>query len=611
MRILATNPDTIGDLVLRQPLYAALTEAGHDLMLVVRPLLEPLVSMVAPGAAVAACRTNVYDPSLEIDDESLDEVVEAARRFDPELFLVTPYQWTTLEERLAEELPDVRRIAMSGKPFSDPGYGPTPPSTLDPQQIVEVAEEAAEVRKNELLAGAVLQRALRLPDPRLEASPAQLRAGEAQLARLGLEADAYWVACIGHSATTGVRNWRPERWSEVLATWVRTHGRRFLLVGQESEAEVSEEIRARMGEHSGAAVIWSGRGDGELDLLLGLIARSAGYVGRDTGPMHVAAAMGKPVLAIFGGGTWPRFLPCADKSVSITVGVPCAGCNWKCHLPESFCIGEVPVDEALKAVDELEAGTIHSRTVRILTPSTELLGRIGRLGAAAARERLTALSVKRREHMEQTQSIAEALERAARRAGQADQLEEQLRARGEEMEALRTESNRRESNLKQRLAAAENMFRAREIELQAQQSELRVGMDAMQREKDDMQSQLAVLEQKIATLEQGDGTRMQQLEAEWSGKLAAVQDRSRQVNEQFLRAQAEAADLRLKLDRAVADQQALVSLTRQQEQQLATLRSRLLELMASRWRRYGQRLRLCMTMPWEQQYQNGKHDARS
>jgi ADP-heptose:LPS heptosyltransferase len=565
VRILATNPDTIGDLVLRQPLYAALQEAGHELMLVVRPLLEPLVSLLAPGAQVAICHLNVYDPTLATGDAALEPIVTAARRFDPEMLLVAPYQWTTLEERLALELPAARRLAMSGQRFADPHYGPARPSRLAPCQVVEVAEEVAEVRKNELLAGAVLGRGVRLGDPELQPAAEHLLAGEAQLARLGLSPGEYWVACIGHTQSTGVRNWRPERWAQVLAAWAARRRRRFLLIGHASEAGICEEIRGQMGSHADAAVSWSGRGDGDLDVLLGLIARSSGYVGRDTGPMHLAAAMGKPVLAVFGGGTWPRFLPSGPASVAITVGVPCAGCNWKCHLPESYCIGEVPADEVLKAAEELESGQVTGRSVRVLPPGGELLSRIGREGAIAARQRLTELSVKRRQVMEQTQ----AAERSIR----------------EELEAVRAEASRRESILRNRLAAAENLFRTREAEMQKRLEEFESGR----------------------ALPESLQKRVTQVEAEWADKLAAVQEHSRGLHEQYLQAQGEAADLRLRLERALTDQQALLSLTRQQEQQIATLHQRLHDLVASRWRRYGQRLRLCMTMPWEAQYQNGQH----
>src|SRR5207247_4436511 len=66
--------------------------------------------------------------------------------------------------------------------------------------------------------------------------------------------------------------------------------------------------------------------------LLALTQLSAGYVGHDTGPMHVAAAMGKPVLAVYGGGTWPRFRPAVTPSVALLVGVRGVGGGAGCAV---------------------------------------------------------------------------------------------------------------------------------------------------------------------------------------------------------------------------------------------------------------------------------------
>ena len=91
---------------------------------------------------------------------------------------------------------------------------------------------------------------------------------------------------------------------------------------------------------------------------------SAGYVGHDTGPMHVAAAMNKPVLAVFGGGTWPRFRPAVAPSVALLVGVPCVGCGWVCAFEQPYCIKSVPAGEVLRAATGLEEGRVAGREWR-------------------------------------------------------------------------------------------------------------------------------------------------------------------------------------------------------------------------------------------------------
>jgi hypothetical protein len=65
--------------------------------------------------------------------------------------------------------------------------------------------------------------------------------------------------------------------------------------------------------------------------------------------------------------------------------------------------------------------------------------------------------------------------------------------------------------------------------------------------------------------------------------------------------------MKLRLSRATTDQTTLSTLSRQNEAEVVVLRTRLNELLASRWRRYGQKLHLCMTMPWEREMSNGQH----
>jgi ADP-heptose:LPS heptosyltransferase len=101
MRILASNPDTIGDLVLRQPMYRALLDAGHELALVVRPIVAPLVRHVAPGARVLELPYEVYAHDLAANWGRLGGLFDEARAFAPDALLVAPYRWTAFDERLA------------------------------------------------------------------------------------------------------------------------------------------------------------------------------------------------------------------------------------------------------------------------------------------------------------------------------------------------------------------------------------------------------------------------------------------------------------------------------------------------------------------------------
>ena len=64
MRIVASNPDAIGDFIIRQPFYAALHHAGHELILIVRPHVLPFVSHIAPFAKAIALPADPYQTDV-------------------------------------------------------------------------------------------------------------------------------------------------------------------------------------------------------------------------------------------------------------------------------------------------------------------------------------------------------------------------------------------------------------------------------------------------------------------------------------------------------------------------------------------------------------------
>jgi hypothetical protein len=105
----------------------------------------------------------------------------------------------------------------------DPHFGPADVK-LRVTRSVAVSEELPELAKNQLLAGAVLGRTVDLPDPGFEAWPEHLRIADTELGRIGFEAESYWVACVGDSTFTQVRNWEPQRWAELLSHWAQRLG---------------------------------------------------------------------------------------------------------------------------------------------------------------------------------------------------------------------------------------------------------------------------------------------------------------------------------------------------------------------------------------------------
>ncbi len=627
MRILISNPDTIGDVVLRQPLLARLARDGHEVALVAPPLVAPLIDLIAPEARVIRCELNAYAAGLEPADARLDPVVEAARDFDPEVVVAAPWQLTPVESRLLNEFPQTRRVGFAGRRFFDPVRAAPPDWPLPLDQAIEAPIETPEVRKNQLLAGAILGRSVRLGDPRLTPTEEHKSLAAAALEKAGLAPGAYLVACVGHTDWTRIRNWRPQNWGAALAHWRTAHGRDILLVGSEAERDSAREVARHMGDAGAGCAEWFGAGQGDLPTLVGLIALSRGYVGRDTGPMHLAAALKQPVLAVFGGGTWPRFTPAVDPSVTLTVSVPCVGCEWRCDLEDSHCIKEVPLAEVIRAIDELESGAITKRTLRALPPPPAVAARIGVELTRAARERLVQISIERfgddAGDSEVTATLTKELDDSRtgqeqerrRRAESEAELKVLREQRGQEAERIERLEDRLEHRTNELLEARERRAELKgQLDMERQESarlrqQLEARAEQLARAQAEVQQSEALRRELAAERARAEdlAAAESKLAKEVKRLTARIDELRRQADGAAL--PAEAHDLQVKLGRAVSDRDAAMKLSRQREHEMMVLQSRLDDLLASRWRKLGQKIGVAMTLPWEENLNGPRNGA--
>jgi hypothetical protein len=82
---------------------------------------------------------------------------------------------------------------------------------------------------------------------------------------------------------------------------------------------------------------------------------SQGYLGRDSGVMHLATAAGCPVLAAYGGGHWRRFFPSSGPAVVVTQEMSCRGCNFSCPHERPHCITGIRVETMLEGLRRLSS----------------------------------------------------------------------------------------------------------------------------------------------------------------------------------------------------------------------------------------------------------------
>lgn len=142
------------------------------------------------------------------------------------------------------------------------------------------------------------------------------------------------------------KKWEPIRFSE-LADWLaREKKLPIVFVGSKGEKEEVDRILGRMKQ---PAINFAGKTS--LLELAELIRRAAFFICNDSGPMHLASAVGTPVVALF-GPTDPRKIgPYGTGHTIIRKESSCAGCRRDRCARGNECMKAISVDEVIRAIE--------------------------------------------------------------------------------------------------------------------------------------------------------------------------------------------------------------------------------------------------------------------
>jgi heptosyltransferase-3 len=158
------------------------------------------------------------------------------------------------------------------------------------------------------------------------------------------------IFLISPGARWWFKSWPAERFGKLAGEIHRAFGLSAVVVGGGKDRKDAEEIIASCGPRAGSLA-----GETTILDLAGLAERAKFFVGNDAGPMHIAAAMGTPVVALF-GPTDPRMWgPVGEGHRVLWKGVDCSPC-WRdhdCGRGDFNCMRQITVSETLEAVRSL------------------------------------------------------------------------------------------------------------------------------------------------------------------------------------------------------------------------------------------------------------------
>lgn len=143
-----------------------------------------------------------------------------------------------------------------------------------------------------------------------------------------------------------LREWMPERFAAIGDRLVEQYDAQVIIYGGPKEGELVHKVKNLM-HHPSIAF----SGNLHIRQLAACIEKCDMFLTNDTGPMHIAAAVGTPTIALFGPGNHHRFQPIGDSHTIIRHDVPCSPCKQftdKCK--NNICMKGITVDEVWETI---------------------------------------------------------------------------------------------------------------------------------------------------------------------------------------------------------------------------------------------------------------------
>jgi heptosyltransferase-2/heptosyltransferase-3 len=162
------------------------------------------------------------------------------------------------------------------------------------------------------------------------------------------------LAAIHPGAGAAVKQWPPERWAAIAQHLIEQYGAQVLLTGSEAERSLVDAVKRALGPP-----VLDAAGQTSLGQLAALLARCHLALGSDSGPLHLAVAVGTPTIHLHGPVDAASFGPwgAAGQHLVVQTPWPCAPCNrldWSLQeFPAHGCVQAIGEEQVWRAASAL------------------------------------------------------------------------------------------------------------------------------------------------------------------------------------------------------------------------------------------------------------------
>lgn len=176
----------------------------------------------------------------------------------------------------------------------------------------------------------------------------------ARLAENGIKKSDF-ILGINPGATYGsAKRWYPDRFAAVARTLAAEWGAKVIITGGPGETSIAGDIERDL---DGKCLNMAGHTS--IRELMTLVKRCNFFITNDSGPMHLAAAFGVPLIAIFGSTDHSTTYPLSESALVVRESVRCAPCMKRECPTDHICMKAVTPETVITRALELRQAIVQ------------------------------------------------------------------------------------------------------------------------------------------------------------------------------------------------------------------------------------------------------------
>jgi len=158
----------------------------------------------------------------------------------------------------------------------------------------------------------------------------------------------YLVMNVNASPLALERRWPRENFAQLARWLLRAYEIELVLIGNAAERNYTQRLAEAI---NAAGRVRNLAGALSLCELAGLIQGAALFISNDSGPLHLAAALQKPVVGFYGPETPKRFGPLCERRLIFYLGLPCSPCMSVDNAKTVNCTNHLRCMRELRAIE--------------------------------------------------------------------------------------------------------------------------------------------------------------------------------------------------------------------------------------------------------------------